>query len=146
MTHTTRTDTEFHVSKLNFHEDGAGNPIHLVLIAVSILLFVLRRHQNQHARQYALSLLLAFLLFSLSQMAAIAQPSPSSAFCPFLAVHRTSDVPREKSPAREHTRGVVNAECVSLGVAQLISTCFREEQHFYYKQSRAILQESPEIG
>jgi hypothetical protein len=61
--HTTWPGTEFHISRLSFHEDTAGNPIHLFLIAASLLLFIFQRPKEYEGVVYIISLLLAFLLF-----------------------------------------------------------------------------------
>ncbi len=60
---TTWAGTEFHIQPLSFHEDTAGNPIHLLFIIASLFLYVIQRPRERDAGFYAFSLLLAFLLF-----------------------------------------------------------------------------------
>src|SRR5262249_32734710 len=61
---TTWTGTEFHISKLSLDEGSSGNPVHLILIVLSSFLFIWHRQRNWYASRYQLSLLAAFLLFS----------------------------------------------------------------------------------
>jgi hypothetical protein len=60
---TTWGGTEFHTSRLFFNEDFAGNIIHLIFIAISLLLYVCARPREREAGFYIFSILAAFLLF-----------------------------------------------------------------------------------
>ncbi len=61
---TTWTDTEFHIIPLSYNEDLAGNPLHLLLIMVSISILVLQQ-QKKDTIYYFVCLAGAFILFSL---------------------------------------------------------------------------------
>ena len=63
MIHVQPGGSEFHVIPLSFSEDNAGNPLHLVLIMVTIpILTPLQRRRNDII-YYLICLLVAFVLF-----------------------------------------------------------------------------------
>jgi hypothetical protein len=60
---TTWERKEFQVRPPSFHESTAGNPVHLVLIIASVLVYFLSRHGKRGSGPYILSVGLGFLLF-----------------------------------------------------------------------------------
>jgi hypothetical protein len=60
---TTWAGTEFHVPPLSLQEDFAGNPMYLILITASLLLYAFQRPRERDVAFYTFSILLAFLLF-----------------------------------------------------------------------------------
>lgn len=61
---TTWPRTRFRVPRTSSHEDVAGNPLHIVLIAVCVPFLLLRRGSKQDTRYYSVCVLAAFILFS----------------------------------------------------------------------------------
>lgn len=64
-TRTTWPHTEFHIRRLSNHEDSASNPLHLVLIIVSIPILILQQRKKKDAIYYLTCLVGAFILFCL---------------------------------------------------------------------------------
>lgn len=63
---TTWGNARFHVPRLSTHESDAGNPLHLVLIFVSLGLYlIIPSARRRELGLYAFVLVMAFLLFSL---------------------------------------------------------------------------------
>ena len=60
---TTWGGKEFSI-RFSYHENSAGNLVHLFLITVAFILYVFQRSREREAGFYVFSLLLAFLLFS----------------------------------------------------------------------------------
>jgi hypothetical protein len=60
---TTWTGTEFRVARINFHEDTAGNLIHLLLVVASLIAFIIMRPLEKGLGIYAFSIIFAFILF-----------------------------------------------------------------------------------
>jgi 4-amino-4-deoxy-L-arabinose transferase-like glycosyltransferase len=60
---TTWNTEKFCVPKISYHEDNAGNPIHLLIIAMSLIFYMCQRHSEHDLGQYIYPLLLACLLF-----------------------------------------------------------------------------------
>jgi hypothetical protein len=59
----TWADMKFKTPQLSFHEDYAGNPLHLLLIVISLMLYIFQRPRERESAPYIFSILLAFLLF-----------------------------------------------------------------------------------
>jgi 4-amino-4-deoxy-L-arabinose transferase-like glycosyltransferase len=62
-TRTTWGGLEFRVPKISFHEDAAGNLVHLCLIAASLILYGFQRSKERDATFYIFCIILAFVLF-----------------------------------------------------------------------------------
>lgn len=62
---TTWPGTKFQVLPLSLHEDTAGNPLHLILILVSIPILILQHRKKKDTIYYFVCLVVAFILFCL---------------------------------------------------------------------------------
>ena len=56
---------EFVIGRPSFHEDFAGNLLHVILIMIAILLVVIYQRRNRNTIYYLFCLILSFLLFCL---------------------------------------------------------------------------------
>lgn len=62
---TTWPGTKFHVLRLSLHEDTAGNPLHLILVTISILMLIVKKRIKDDVLYYFICLVFAFILFCL---------------------------------------------------------------------------------
>jgi hypothetical protein len=62
-TRTTWPGTEFKILNLSITEDNAGNPLHLILILVSMPILFLQQNKKRDAKIFLVFLVVAFILF-----------------------------------------------------------------------------------
>lgn len=62
---TTWPGTKFHVAPPSFHEDAAGNPLHLILMAMSMPMLIVQQRPKKDILYYSVCLVFAFILFCL---------------------------------------------------------------------------------